>query len=717
MSESQSKKSVKINFRVFILFILVIVAIYFISRNITAFGNILVVLLGFGGVVVIHEFGHFIVAKLSDIKVEVFSIFMPPTLVGIKKTVKGFRFRILPKFFPKEDIDENTEHDEEQDGLIFTLGSNVKDGETEYRIGLIPLGGFVKMLGQEDAGPIKSTTDPRSFANKPTSKRMAVISAGVVFNAISAIAAFVVIFLVGIKLPPPIIGWVIPDSPAAKAGLQAGDEIVEIDGKTKDLDFSNILVAAALSGKDEQIDLKVKRNDQFLDFTMASEQKEGADMRMFGIEKPMTLEIANIADENDIKTLNETTGLLPGDIITAIDAKPVQTHWELRKILHNTFTPQVTLQGQRKTDSEQTEVVRSRIDLEWGPTPLRANLKETISDSDLYNIYTMIPRLRIEAVSPDHASKVEESEPKLKIGDIILAIANIEYPTFDELRDTTLKNENKKMSIKVLRTNDKSTEEIVTVIVTPKTAKGSDRPTIGIIPVLDAKHAVVARTINTANRNALPIPRGATIEAVDGTPVANYYDIIREIRKYPGQRITLDYRLNPEDANDVVMNVGSADEPVGVIPSFSQIVPFDDLKKLYKATGPIDAVVKGYRKTVMFIAQTYVTLRRVIGGLVSPKNLMGPVGILAVSYTIVTDQPLVNYLYLLALISACIAVVNFLPLPPFDGGLIVILAIEKIKGSALSERLQGTIAYAGVALVLTLFAYLTFNDIVNWILR
>jgi regulator of sigma E protease len=699
------------------LFILVIVALFFISRNITAFGNIIVVLLGFGGVVVIHEFGHFIVAKLSDIKVEAFSIFMPPTLIGIKKTAKGFRFRILPKFFPKEDADENAEHDEEQDGLIFTLGSAVKDGETEYRIGLIPLGGFVKMLGQEDAGPIKSTTDPRSFANKPTSKKMAVISAGVVFNAISAIAAFVVIFLVGIKLPPPVIGWVVPDSPAAKAGLQAGDEIVEIDGKTKDLDFSNILVAAALSGKDEQISLKVKRDDQILDFTMASVQEEGADMRMFGVEKPMTLEIANIADDNDIKKLNEMTGLLPGDLVTAIDGKAVRKHWELRKILHNTFTPQVTLQGQRKTDSDQTDIVRSLIDLEWGPTPLRAILKEEISDTDLNNIYTIIPRLRVATVSKDHASKVQDSTTIIKKGDIILAIANIEYPTFDELRDATRSYENKKMPINVSRTNDKGIEEIFTVIVTPKTGKGSDHPTIGIYPMLDAEHPVVAKTINTKNREALPIPRGAAIEAVDGTPVANYYDIIREIRKNPGQRITLDYRLNAEDAGDVVLNVGPADEPVGVIPSFSQMVPFDDLKKLYKATGPIDAVVKGYRKTVMFIAQTYVTLRRVIGGLVSPKNLMGPVGILKVSYIIVTDQPLVNYLYLLALISACIAVVNFMPIPPFDGGLIVILAIEKIKGSALSERIQGVIAYAGVALVLALFLYLTINDVLNWFIN
>jgi regulator of sigma E protease len=125
----------------------------------------------------------------------------------------------------------------------------------------------------------------------------------------------------------------------------------------------------------------------------------------------------------------------------------------------------------------------------------------------------------------------------------------------------------------------------------------------------------------------------------------------------------------------------------------------------------------GYRKTIMFIAQTYVTLRRLIGGLVSPKSLMGPVGILAVSYSIVTDQPLINYAYLLALISACIAVMNFLPLPPFDGGHIVLLGIEKIKGSALSERVQGAVAYAGVVLVIALFLYLTLNDLLNVFVR
>ena len=137
------------------------------------------------------------------------------------------------------------------------------------------------------------------------------------------------------------------------------------------------------------------------------------------------------------------------------------------------------------------------------------------------------------------------------------------------------------------------------------------------------------------------------------------------------------------------------------------------MEKIYKANGPANAVVMGYDKTVMFIAQTYVTLRRLAGGLVSPKDLMGPVGIITLSYRIVADRPFVYYVYFLGLISAAIAVFNFLPLPPLDGGLVVLLLIEKIKGSALSLRVQTIIAYAGWTLIGTLILYVTFNDIVR----
>jgi len=177
------------------LFVVVFVAVvYIIARNISTFGNVLLVLLGFGAVVLVHEFGHFVVAKLSGIKVEAFSIFMPPTLLGVQRTADGLRFRILPKLFAKKD-------DEGGDGLFsFSIGGKGKAGETEYRIGLIPFGGFVKLLGQEDTGPVKVSDDPRSFANKPLISRVAVLAAGVVFNTISAIVVFMIVFLIGIEL-------------------------------------------------------------------------------------------------------------------------------------------------------------------------------------------------------------------------------------------------------------------------------------------------------------------------------------------------------------------------------------------------------------------------------------------------------------------------------------------------------------------------------------
>ena len=119
----------------------------------------------------------------------------------------------------------------------------------------------------------------------------------------------------------------------------------------------------------------------------------------------------------------------------------------------------------------------------------------------------------------------------------------------------------------------------------------------------------------------------------------------------------------------------------------------------------------GYDKTISFIAQTYVTLRRLFTGLVSPKNLMGPVGIMRISYQIVAEQPTIYYVYFLGLISAVIAVFNFLPVPPLDGGLVLLLIIEKIKGSPISEKTQTIIAYVTWALILTLIVYVTFNDL------
>ena len=688
--------------RMFITAVIVVPVILLIARNIGFFGNALLVLLGFGAVVLVHEFGHFVVAKASGIKVEAFSLFMPPILVGIQKTEEGIKIRILPEIFPKKGDDSG-------DGAFcFTIASKCKPSETEYRIGLIPFGGFVKMLGQDDTGPVKASDDPRSYANKPPHTRAAVLAAGVVFNIISAVIVFMVVFLIGIHLAPPVVGDVMPDSPAARAGLKPGDEIIEIAGESEDLDFGNIAIAAALSGRNEKVDLTVRRLDGSQeDFTLIAEQLPNETLRGFGIMPPESLTIAKLPKE-DANDLFTRTGLLPGDIIKSVEGRHVTSQWELDKIVQRAFVPEIKISAERIDPvSEQARLIETKIRL--GLTvPKRANMTESGLGGD---IYSLVPRLQITDVVTGKNS--DETKPFLRRGDIILAIGDVENPSYQQMREITIEYEDKELPVKVQRKED-GADEIVTVTVIPKREARSKKVMIGIGVTYDLEHAVIAGTVAPEEGSAaLEIPAGAAITAVDGVPVSNFFDMAREIGKYAGQRITIDYRLNEQEAGDVFMNVPGREDEYTVRCDIAEPIPFKPLEKIYKANGPADAVVMGYRKTIMFVAQTYVTLKRLIGGLVSPKDLMGPVGIITLSYRIVADRPLVYYVYFLGLINAAIAVFNFLPLPPLDGGLVVLLLVEKIKGSALSERMQARIAYAGWVLIGTLILYVTFNDVVR----
>jgi len=698
-------------FRMFLMAVIIIPVIVLIARNISFFGNALLVLLGFGAVVIVHEFGHFIVAKLSGIKVEAFSLFMPPMLLGVLKTEKGIRIRILPEILPKKGDDSGN------GAVCFTIASKCKPSETEYRVGLIPFGGFVKMLGQEDTGPVKASDDPRSYANKPPHTRAAVLAAGVTFNVISAAIVFMIVFLVGINLTPAVVGGVLPGSPAAKAGLKAGDEIIEIEGESEDLDFGNIAIAAALSGRNEKVRMKIRHEDgSEEDLTILAEQIKGQSLRGFGIRQAETLTIAELA-KDDAEVLFERTGLLPGDRITSVNGKQVQTKWQMDEIVENALVPEVTLLAERIGKDKKVTLVESKIKLHMVP----------VEDG---HICSMVPRFRMENLAVEKPSstktsgllekigikKPPEEKPFLESGDVILKVGEVENPTSQEFMDTIKNYDNKELPIQVLRTDPNGVEKQFTISVRPKRKNNDEDARIGIIfnQMFDSEHPVVAETVAVEGGPAkLKIPRGASITAVDGVAVSNFYDVIREIKRYSGERITINYRLNEEVAGDEFLEVGSGEGLFGVKTMLAEFIPFENLERTYKAAGPVDAVMMGYKKTIMFIAQTYVTLKRLIGGLVSPKDLMGPVGIITLSYRIVADRPFVYYVYFLGLISSAIAVFNFLPLPPLDGGLVVLLVVEKIKGSALSERVQAIIAYTGWTLIGSLILYVTFNDIVR----
>ena len=108
--------------------------------------------------------------------------------------------------------------------------------------------------------------------------------------------------------------------------------------------------------------------------------------------------------------------------------------------------------------------------------------------------------------------------------------------------------------------------------------------------------------------------------------------------------------------------------------------------------------------------QVYLTVRAMVRGSISPKEISGPVGILAVGYKIAEAGSL-KLLWFLSIISANLAVMNFLPIPVVDGGLFTFLVIEKVKGSPISQRTQVVAQYAGLILLLSLFLFATYQDV------
>lgn len=713
-----------------------IFALQLISENLRSTLYILIVALGFGAVIMIHEFGHFIVAKVSGIRVDAFSIGFPPVLIGVQRTEDGIRIRILPSL-----VNKNVEKPEEG-GIVFTVGKKGKASDTEYRVGLIPFGGFVAMLGQSDSGAVEETDNPRSFTNKPIMIRIAVVAAGVIFNAISAVVIFMAVFLVGLELAPAEVGGVVANSPAEIAGMQPGDRIVEVDGE-RFVDFMSLPMAAALSAKGEEVKLVVEREgvDEPIEFNVVAKvhSRSLIPVRAIGVEQASTLEISDQLTEKKIKKMYKTTGLKPGDIVKAVNGIKIDQGWQLNEMVASTLEEKVSLKVERRDEGENGGVSEVSIEL---PLTVRPDNDNFETEFDLAHVHTMVPRLKISGVI-DQAkpttwkeevilwwrrnilrqkivSTEDSDEGRIKDGDIIVKIGEVENPTYTELRSVTEDHKDKEMSLRVLRKDKAGVETIVDVSVTPRqqfTRNGNGRVTIGIYPELDIEHAVVAKTIDLENGpSKLAIPSGATIVAVDGEKVSNFYDVIRIIRHNRGQRISVAYRVDDQDAGSVVLDIPSQYDFITTRTQINGYVYFDQLRKPYKASGPIEAVVMGFKKTKMFIVQTVMTLKRLFSGAISPTTLSGPLGIVTASYSI-ASQSMAYYIYFLGLISSCIAVMNLLPLPIVDGGVIVLLIIEKIKGGPLNQKVQGIISYVGLVFILGLFGWLLWNDFLNMLLR
>jgi regulator of sigma E protease len=247
----------------------------------TVLGSLFSFAIVFGILVFVHEFGHFFVAKLVKIRVEVFSWGYGKRLFGIKR------------------------------------------GDTDYRISILPLGGFVKFTG-EDAFEKKKDLAPYDFMAKKRWERFLVLFTGSAMNIVLAVILVAFIGMMGVTVPEysgksPVIGWIEAESPAEHVNLMEGDEILSIN-KRKTKTWKDVEIAVGTK-PNRLITLEIKRGDEILTTQLMTESKKSLDLDMgyAGFSPKIFTQIMVVAPDSPA----EKAGMKAGDVVLAINGETV----------------------------------------------------------------------------------------------------------------------------------------------------------------------------------------------------------------------------------------------------------------------------------------------------------------------------------------------------------------------------------------------------------
>ena len=236
-----------------------------------------------GVLVFVHEAGHFLTAKWIGVRVKVFSLGFPPKIIG--RTW----------------------------------------GDTEYRIGALPLGGYVKMAGDN---PLEATGDPEEFMSRSKWERLAILFAGPVMNLVLAVLILTVLFMVGIDRPaglddPAVVRFVAEDSPASHAGLEPGDQIVAIESAPTE-NWSDALDHFLVSAN-ETLTVSLLRDGVTIERDINVEARGDAEIGYAGVFPAVQPQVLSLREDFPA----ERAGMQPDDVITKVDGAPIFYFTEL----------------------------------------------------------------------------------------------------------------------------------------------------------------------------------------------------------------------------------------------------------------------------------------------------------------------------------------------------------------------------------------------------
>ncbi len=585
-------------------------------------------IIGVGIVIFVHELGHFVVAKRAGIRVDVFSLGFGPRLAG---------FRI---------------------------------GTTDYRLSLVPIGGYVKMAGEapgeeeEDGEPAKDHLRAKSVG-----QRALVMSAGVIMNLLFAFVVFPLVFRAGVPFPAPMVGSVSPGGPAWKAGILPGDEIVAVDGEPV-YEFTDITMLVALGDPRAGLDVTVRRGEGE-PFTLKIYPREDEDLGAFQIGIAPLYRLA--ADPGSAAA---EAGIRDGDFPLELDGRAIVGAAPILS----------------KAEIEPDEPLSLRV--RRGEETIDVTIPPKTRDSGpLLGVRPAI--VRIGALRNDPGFHLG-----LKAGDVVLSENGALVVDFGDTLEAWRKREIPfATSLRVKR----GQQEIDLAIEVPS----ADLIERAADSIAVETHENVIRVVPGGAAAEAGIEDGDRITAVGASPVTTFGELLRAVEKNGGKPVpvtfsragrsrTVEIAPRPQKVNDR-----------GVLGLMEQVER--------RSENLIEACRVGFQCSINQVRRVVAMLKNIIGGQISAKNLGGPVTIFYVSYRY-ANVGLSRLFFFLAILSINLAIINLLPIPVLDGGHLLFLVVEKIKGSPVNENVIGFSQWVGLILILLLLIFVTYNDILRTVL-
>jgi regulator of sigma E protease len=271
--------------------------------------NVLWLLVLIGVMIMIHELGHFWAARFFDVKVEAFSFGFGPRLFGFRR------------------------------------------GDTDYRFSLILLGGYVKMAGEQVTD--ENTDDPRAYLAKPRWQRLVIAFAGPAMNVLLAIGLLTGLYMVKFQKIADedlqaVIGHVLVDSPAAKAGIQDNDRIVRLDGK-KNPTWDDVVLKEIASAY-RPMRLTIERNGKYFDTEVTPTLLERTGMGSAGWDERGQIQLGAV----EAGMPAEKAGLKKGDLLLSVNGAPIHSQIKFQEITKNSGGKPIEIEFRR---DNQTQVV------------------------------------------------------------------------------------------------------------------------------------------------------------------------------------------------------------------------------------------------------------------------------------------------------------------------------------------------------------------------